>query len=289
MKKTTSFIWAFLFMAIVACSSKSGEPIVRIKTNYGNLKLKLYNETPVHRDNFLKLAKEGYFNGTLFHRVIKNFMIQGGDPDSKNAQGGVALGQGGPGYTLPAEIDYPKFFHKKGALAAAREGDRQNPERRSSGSQFYIVQGEISNDSKLTKLENKFREDKKREIFNQVLAQYEDSLNTLQQLGDQDSMMDMQKFVMGEVQKQYAAQPEFTMPERVKEIYKTRGGTPHLDGGYTVFGEVIEDKTLFEQIASLFGRRYGLEVIERIAQEQTDGRNRPLKDVVILDVKVIRE
>lgn len=288
MKNTILYLLSMLFMSIISCSSKSSEPIVRIKTTHGTLKIKLYNETPAHRDNFLKLAEEGYFDGALFHRVIKDFMIQGGDPNSKDAQPGVALGEGGPGYTLPAEINYPTRFHKKGVLAAARQGDQENPEKRSSGSQFYIVQGEVYDDAKLTKVENKARERIRREIFNEVLTRYEDSLNTLQQSGDQSSMLGMQKFVMSQVDQQYAEEPEFIIPENIKEAYKSQGGTPHLDGYYTVFGEVIEDRNLFEKIGSWFGKRYGLEVIDLIAQEKSDGRNRPLNDVV-MEVKVIKK
>ena len=116
---------------------------VIIKTEFGDIKIKLYNDTPLHRDNFVKLAKEGFFNGTLFHRVIKGFMVQGGDPDSKGAPANKSLGTGGPGYNIPAEIDYPKYFHKRGALAAARQADEVNPKRESSGSQFYIVWGDV--------------------------------------------------------------------------------------------------------------------------------------------------
>ena len=288
MKNTILYLLSLLLMSVISCSSKSSEAIVRIKTTHGNIKIKLYNETPIHRDNFLKLAKEGYFDGTLFHRVIKDFMIQGGDSNSKGAQPGAALGHGGPDYTLPAEFNYPELFHKKGALAAARQDDQQNPEKRSSGSQFYIVHGEVYDDAKLTKVENKIRDAKRRDIFNHLFMQYNDSLNTLQQLGEQSGMLNIQNFVMNEVVRIYGEEPEFSIPENIKEVYNTSGGTPHLDGNYTVFGEVIEDKNIFEKIGSLFGKHYGLEVIDLIAQEKTDGRNRPLNDVV-MEVKVIGE
>lgn len=288
MKKTILYLLAVLVMGVISCSSKPSEAIVRVKTTHGNIKIKLYNETPAHRDNFLKLAKEGYFDGTLFHRVIKDFMVQGGDPDSKGATPGTALGEGGPDYTLPPEFNYPLLSHKKGALAAARQGDGQNPEKRSSGSQFYIVHGEVYDDAKLAKIEKQIREGKRREIFNLLLLQYNDSLNMLQQLGKEDEMLALQQFVMGELSRKYGEEPEFSIPENIKEVYKTRGGTPHLDRNYTVFGEVIEDKNLFEKIGSLFGKRYGLEVIDLIAQEKTDGRNRPLNDVV-MEIKVIKE
>ncbi|GAF02930.1 peptidylprolyl isomerase [Saccharicrinis fermentans] len=288
MRKILFFLLATFLVSVYGCSPKSGEAVVLMKTDFGDIKFKLYNETPAHRDNFLRLAKEGYFDGTLFHRVIKDFMIQGGDPDSKEAEAGAHLGEGGPGYTLPAEFAYPTIYHKKGALAAARQGDRMNPEKRSSGSQFYIVQGEVFGEDKLTKIENQTRERKKRDIFNGLLTSYNDSLNRLQQTGDETKMLALQNMIMAEVNRVYAQEPEFSIPEDVKEVYKTVGGTPHLDGNYTVFGEVIEQKNWMEKIGALFGKHYGFEVIDLIAEQETDARDRPLKDVHV-KVEVIRE
>ena len=145
------FLSMFLLMAIAISSCGQNEPQVIISTSYGDIKIKLYNDTPKHRDNFLKLASEGYYDGTLFHRIIDGFMIQGGDPDSKTAVPGQALGQGGPGYQIDAEFN-PKHFHKKGALAAARMGDQVNPEKKSSGSQFYIAQGKVYPEADLKNL-----------------------------------------------------------------------------------------------------------------------------------------
>lgn len=287
MKKLTVLWLLIMMVAISSCSQKAKEPIVLIKTDFGNIKLKLYNETPAHRDNFLKLVEEGYFDNTLFHRVIKDFMIQGGDPDSKNAEAGKTLGEGDPGYTLPAEIVYPKYFHKKGALAAARQGDNVNPEKRSSGSQFYIVQGEILTDEKLAKIENQTREGKRRQIFNDLLVEYNDSLNLIQVQGDNEKLMQLQQKIMALVNEKYAQSPKFSIPDNVKEVYKTLGGTPHLDDNYTVFGEVIEDKTIVETVMSWFGKKYGLDVVDAIAFEKTDARNRPLRDISV-EVKIIR-
>lgn len=189
-------------------NSMTKENIVLISTDYGNMKVKLYNETPQHRDNFLKLVKENFYDSLLFHRVIKDFMIQGGDPDSKNAAANKQLGGGTLGYTVPAEFD-TKYIHKKGALAAARTN---NPEKASSASQFYLVQGKTFTDEELNRIE--------------------------QQNGI-----------------------KYTPEQR--NIYKTTGGTPHLDMGYTVYGEVIE----------------GLDVIDKIAAVQTMPGDRPAKDV----------
>ena len=152
MKKLLLFILFFSSLSVFAAKPKN--QYVRVKTEYGECIIKLYNETPLHRDNFLKLAKKGYYNGTLFHRVIKAFMIQGGDPDSRNAKPDSLLGEGGPKYTIPAEFR-DSLFHKKGVLAAAREGDLVNPAKASSGSQFYLVQGKIFTDEQLNTLEEK--------------------------------------------------------------------------------------------------------------------------------------
>jgi peptidyl-prolyl cis-trans isomerase B (cyclophilin B) len=187
------------------------EQLVKISTEYGDMVIKLYNGTPLHRDNFIKLVKEHYYDSLLFHRVINGFMIQGGDPQSKHAQAGQMLGNGGPAYTIPAEFR-KEYFHKKGALAAAREPDQVNPQKASSGSQFYIVQGRTFTNMELNQMEQ---------------------------------------------------QMMHRIPWEQKEVYMKLGGTPHLDGNYTVFGEVIS----------------GMEVIDKIAAVQTDRNNRPVKDV----------
>lgn len=193
---------------LISCGDK--ERTALISTQYGDIKVKLYNETPQHRDNFVKLVEQGFYDGTLFHRIIKEFMIQGGDPNSKNAQPGAMLGNGGPGYTIPAEI-LPGLIHKKGALSAARLGDQMNPKRESSGSQFYVVQGKKWTD---------------------------DELNMFAQRG-------------------------LKLTPEQREIYKTIGGTPHLDGAYTVFGEVVE----------------GLDVLDKIAATPTGQADRPIEDI----------
>jgi peptidyl-prolyl cis-trans isomerase B (cyclophilin B) len=213
MKKIVLFLLILPFMMNVKADAqpKSSAPAqvqFVIHTDYGDMKGVLYNETPQHRDNFVKLAKAGFFNGLLFHRIIQGFMIQGGDPDSKNAKPGQALGMGSPGYTIPAEFT-SQLIHKKGALAAARTGGPSNPKKASSGSQFYVVQGQKQDPLRLA-------------------AQFPGRYST-QQL----------------------------------EVYKTLGGTPSLDGEYTVFGEVSE----------------GLDVIDKIAAVEKDKNDRPLKDV----------
>jgi cyclophilin family peptidyl-prolyl cis-trans isomerase len=253
-----------------SCNKKEEDRIVMIKTGYGDIKIKLYNETPRHRDNFIRLANEGFYNGLLFHRVINEFMIQGGDPDSRDAKPGVLLGNGGPGYDLPAEIHYPELFHKKGALAAAREGDRINPEKKSSGSQFYIVQGKTFTDEDLDAVEKRVDRMNRQSIYYKTLSLYSDSLLALQKDQKWDEFYAMQKKIQKIVDDKIKANPHKIPPE-LREVYKTIGGTPHLDGNYTVFGEVIE----------------GLNVIDSIAKVQTDTNDRPVKDIK-MEVVVIK-
>lgn len=205
------------FCYISKAQSKPQTTQILIETRFGNIKLKLYNETPQHRDNFIKLASSGFYDSLLFHRVIKDFMIQGGDPNSKHAKPGEMLGNGDVGYRIPAEF-HDSLFHKKGVLAAARD---ENPQKASSGCQFYIVQGKTWTDAELNDFD--LRTGKK-------------------------------------------------MPASHREAYKTIGGTPHLDGSYTVYGEVVE----------------GLNVIDMIAQQPTDQFSRPTEDIR-MKVSVIKQ
>jgi len=210
----TNVSWIILLILSslqLAAQQKTEGTMIKISTSRGDMLVRLYDETPAHRDNMIKLVKEGFYNNQLFHRVIKDFMIQGGDPHSVGAPKGQRLGSGSPGYTLPAEFN-PSLIHKKGALAAARKGDRVNPEQASNGSQFYLVQGRV-----LTPEEINF-------MIQQGAANFS---------------------------------------EESKKIYTSLGGTPHLDGAYTVFGEVVE----------------GLEVLDSIASQPCDAYNRPLEDV----------
>jgi len=169
MKRAILTIGFLFFLMLSSCGNK--DRIVLISTNFGDMKVKLYKETPLHRDNFVKLAKEGFFDGTLFHRVIKGFMIRGGDPNSKDAKPNARLGGGGPGYTVDAEFVFPEFFHKKGALSAARQGDGVNPKKASSGSQFYIVQGKPVSEGELKQLESKLKvvfTDEQKKVYSEV-------------------------------------------------------------------------------------------------------------------------
>lgn len=243
---------------------------VKISTTLGDITVRLYDETPVHRDNFLKLAAEGYFDGTLFHRVIKDFMIQGGDPDSKGAPAGKSLGTGGPDYTLPAEIMAETLFHKRGALSAARLGDEVNPKKESSGSQFYIVWGKVYKAAELKQLERQMEMQQEQTIFNALAMEHRDEIMNLRRNRDRDGLMALQeKLGSLAIEKSRAmGRPSFT-PEQT-EAYTTVGGTPFLDGQYTVFGEVEE----------------GLDVVEAIQKVETGAGDRPKTDVV-MNVTVI--
>ena len=239
-----------------------GDTLILIETPYGNMKIKLYDQTPKHKANFIKLAKEGYYNGLLFHRVINQFMIQGGDPDSKNAPAGKMLGNGGPAYETDAEFN-DSLFHKKGVIAAAREGDNVNPQKKSSGSQFYIVQGRTFTDEELDKLEEK------NSIGNYIASHPEINKEAT------NYRMTGNKSAFDKLIEDIKKKDDFKIaeiPDYKRTIYKTIGGTPHLDNNYTVFGELVE----------------GLDVIDKIAAVKTDKNDRPIENVK-MTIKVILE
>lgn len=242
---------------------------VKITTSLGNITVRLYDETPLHRDNFLKLAKEGFYNGTLFHRVIRDFMIQGGDPDSVNAPAGKRLGTGGPDYTLEAEI-LPSLFHKRGALAAARQGDEVNPERRSSGSQFYIVWGQTYNDGQLRQMGKQLEMQRLQSIFQTLAADHRAEILQLRRDRNRTGLQELQDRLAAEAEtKAKTLGPVLT--EAQMEAYSSVGGTPHLDGQYTVFGEVVE----------------GLDIVDSIQQVETLSGDRPKADVVVVKATVL--
>lgn len=242
-------------------------PTVDIKTSLGDIKVRLYDDTPIHRDNFLKLAKEGFYDGVLFHRVIKDFMVQTGDPDSKTADANAMLGAGDLGYTQPAEINYPTHYHKYGALAAARTGDQVNPERRSSASQFYIVTGKKYQPAQLEAMSQRAANEAKQDYFRQLCIKNRDKIEELQKAGADAALEELRQALIKETETNV---PDNGMPEQVANDYATIGGTPHLDGAYTVFGEVIE----------------GMDTVEKIQNVETGAADRPKEDVKILSVTV---
>ena len=226
--KRILFLIALVYGASANLWAQTSTTEVLLETTMGNIRIALYDETPQHRDNFLKITKMGSYDSLLFHRVIKDFMVQSGDIFSKHAKPGQLLGLGDYDYTQEAEFRLPKIFHRRGVVAAAREGDEKNPERRSGASQFYIVWGKIYDDRRLDY-----------------------------------TQMKLDSITNGEVQ----------LTPEMREVYKTIGGTPHLDGQYTVFGEVTE----------------GMNLIEKMQMVETDKNDRPLEDIRILKATVTKD
>lgn len=245
-------------------------PIVEIKTSLGDITVLLYNDTPLHRDNFLKLVKEGFYDGVLFHRVIQDFMVQAGDPNSRNAAPEAMLGDGGPRYTIPAEFNYPKRFHKYGALAAAREGDATNPERASSASQFYIVKGRKYSPTQLAAQDARRTERAREARWRQMLTERKDEIEALQATNDSAAIEKRRDELVEILFKEI---PDMKTPDNIAAVYEKIGGTPHLDGTYTVFGEVLT----------------GMETVEKIEAVETNKNDRPLEDVRIISMKILRE
>jgi cyclophilin family peptidyl-prolyl cis-trans isomerase len=247
---------------------------VLISTDFGDIKLKLYKQTPLHSENFIKLVKNGFYDSLLFHRVIKGFMIQAGDPDSKKADQFKLLGDGDLAYTIPAEFK-PNLFHKKGVLCAARNSDDVNPTKASSACQFYIVQGKVRTEEELVKYEKRINQAIISRIKDSLLKSDNFKAITLKleyfkTNRNNDSLMFYYNFVDKKVQEVYDKTFHYTFPEEHKIIYKTIGGAPHLDTQYTVFGEVTE----------------GLDVIDKIAEVNTNADDRPLRDVRIKKVLI---
>jgi len=268
MNKTVFLIVFFLVALISGCAQQSGyDTVVTIKTEYGDMVAILYDETPKHKANFIKLAKEHYYDSLLFHRVIQDFMIQGGDPDSRNAQPGQPLGRGGPDYTIDAEFN-EKFIHEKGALSAARLGDEQNPAKASSGSQFYVVQGRKYAGPELEQLAVNIQYGKKNQYLRQCLGmpQY---ANVRQLVIDKQQAQDgewLNSFFENSdtlLVKAIPGYKPYKFTEQQVARYADVGGAPHLDGDYTVFGKVIS----------------GLDVIDKIAVVQKDQGDRPIADI----------
>ena len=268
------------FIALTACNAGSKRQtnhhmenekrtLVKLETTMGNITVALYNETPKHRDNFIKLVKEGVYDSTLFHRVIKQFMIQAGDPDSKNASDTAMLGSGDVGYTIPAEFN-PRFFHKKGVLAAARQGADVNPEKASSGCQFYIVTGRKFTEPQLLGMENKINEQREEALFDSLARQHMKEIYKMRKAGDNAGLLELQDTLEAQARELADKEEKFRFtPEQIK-AYSTIGGAPHLDGSYTVFGEVTE----------------GMEVVDNIEIAKTNRADRPIENIRILKASI---
>jgi cyclophilin family peptidyl-prolyl cis-trans isomerase len=261
--------------AITSCSFSQSKPVpegpmVLIKTKYGDMKVVLYNETPLHRDNFLKLTKEGVYDSLLFHRVIKGFMVQGGDPQSKRATKDQMLGDGDLNYTIPAEIR-PGIIHKKGVIAAARNGDEENPERRSSATQFYLAQGKVYKLDDVPSIELNLNNRAAESLFLKLKAEKIDTLMLFQMTRNQEGYDKLLAKLRKQAEHEVANNPVRLTKQQI-ETYTTLGGIPHLDGAYTVFGEVVD----------------GMAVIDSIAAQPTGKNDRPLENIR-MKIEVLKE
>jgi cyclophilin family peptidyl-prolyl cis-trans isomerase len=239
-----------------------------MKTTLGEIKIKLYDGTPIHRDNFIKLTKSGFYDGVSFHRIIKDFMIQAGDPLTRTITS-VQLPDSMNTFTIPAEFS-TQYFHKKGALAAAREGNDVNPEMRSSGTQFYIVQGTKYTDDELIQAQQRINSNLKQAVFNKIIRSTSDSIRLA---GKSITDAEVQQIASLKMFQYLANNKDYVIPEDHRIVYKSIGGVPRLDCTYTVFGEVIE----------------GLEIVDRIATVQTDSKDKPLTDIKILKLKIVNK
>lgn len=264
--KRVLFIF-FICLFIGACQ-KEKCTVIKIETSLGDIRVKLYDETVIHRNNMEKLVREGYYNGMLFHRVIREFMIQAGDPDSKGVRPGISLGSKDAGYTLTTEI-LPQYFHKRGALAAARENDNVNPDRNSSGSHFYIVQGKVYTEQELNETVENINQKRYTALFNHLRADREAEIMKYQIAGDFRSLMLVNR-ELSDATRELFGRVKLKLSEAQRKAYTSLGGAPHLDGEYTVFGEVIE----------------GMDVVDEIALQKTDDNYRPLEDVVVRRMEI---
>lgn len=264
-----------------SCVAKSnaagGNPDVKetevlIKTTMGDIRIKLYNETAEHRQNFINLVESNSYDSVLFHRVIRNFMIQGGDPESKGAAKGEHLGSGQVGNTLPAEILFPQYYHKRGAVCAARLADQVNPDRRSSGSQFYIVTGKKYQEDELRNMARQLQQQQGQALFDNLCQEHRDEIIRMQREDDDEGLMHLQDKLNQQLDSIMQQRGVFKFTSEQMKTYSTIGGTPQLDGQYTVFGEVVE----------------GMDVVDKIQKVHTDNSDRPTDDVMIISTSIIR-
>src|SRR5690554_1986180 len=259
-----------LFISASLVKAQSNYPVIVIETNYGTMKAILYDDTPVHSNHYLSLIKKNYFDGTLFHRVVKEFIIQGGAQDSRNVPQGFDIGSGRTDMNLMPEFKENRY-HKKGALAAPRRGDDENPKKKSDASQLYIVHGRIYTEGRLDTMEMAVNVPIKNELIREHYSPSKPKLDSLKNIDDRQGFNNLLDSVLGVVDSLYAIAPgKFLWPEGLKEDYSTIGGVHHLDGEYTVFGEVTE----------------GLEVIDKITKLPVNGRSRPETDAKIIRIYI---
>ncbi len=250
---------------------KSGDVKVLLHTSLGDITILLYGDTPRHTENFVNRVNAGDYDGVLFHRVIDDFMIQTGDPDSKNAPKGKMLGTGDSGTPVEAEILFPLHYHHRGAIAAARQGDAVNPERKSSGSQFYIVTGKKFSPAQLDQMEHRAVMERKKAVFDNLCRENRDTIMSLRRNRDQAGLQELQEKLVKQTEELTAYDTTMYTPE-MREVYMRDGGTPHLDGSYTVYGRVLD----------------GMDIVEKIEAAETDANDRPTEDIRIISAKVVK-
>jgi len=266
----TRFLTCLLFSAILIFPScgNNNDYIVTLKTNYGDIRIILFDQTPRHKENFIQLANKGFYDSLLFHRVIDDFMIQTGDPNTKSSVDPQSYGQGGPGYTIPPEF-HPDLIHERGVVAAARMGDNVNPKKESSGSQFYIVEGIVFTEESLIASRVNYN-DLYRYFGNLIQRrEYEELSAQAQQLQSENKLDELKELILSYkdvIEDDYDVELDQPLTQKQIEVYTTVGGVPHLDGGYTVFGKVVE----------------GMDVVGKIAAVETGPNDRPIEDVVMV-------
>ena len=265
--KNFSLFFLFTLGFIVTSCNKEKVTLVEIKTNMGDVTVKLYNDTPLHRDNFIKLCESGTYNGLLFHRIITGFVVQGGDPESKAKVPGAPYGRGSGGFTVPAEIR-PHYFNKRGALIDAKQGDSTNYQRESAGTHFCFIQGIQHTDESLNNTEIRINNTRENWYYYQFKARLKEEKPEI--INDETLWMASARQMAIDT---VTAIGPYRIPQEQREIYKTLGGSPHLDGSVTIFGEVIE----------------GLDIVEKMSLVETDARDRPVNDVIIESTKVFHK
>lgn len=257
-----------IFLPTLASAQQSQEKVVKLHTTYGDIRIKLYDDTPGHRDNFVKNVEDGMYDGVTFHRVIRNFMVQTGNPDTRPESTEKVepedTTQMGP--SIPAEIRFPQHYHKSGVVAAARESDEINPDKRSSQYQFYIVTGRFFNEVDMEKLEQKKQEEKIERLYEAELKNHADEIRRLDQARDRVKVEKMLEGIYDQVKERVAEQGEVFYPNEMRRSYRINGGTPWLDGEYTIFGEVIE----------------GMKIVNKIQKVKTDDKDEPIYPIRII-------
>ncbi len=269
MKQVISILVCMLLLSIPSCK-KNEEPVVEFQTTAGIIRVKLFKETPLHRDNFVKLVKDGYYDGMIFHRAMKDFLIQTGDPNSKEANHNRLLGSGGPDYTINAEI-HPQLFHKRGMLSAARLPDTENPDKKSNGSQFCIIQGRVYTSAELDTIELDAYNRQLNIVWQRIVAKNRNKISAISLSGDSLLLQAFQDSLVNQAEKDMKKEQVFLFTPEQRKAYTSFGGAPFMDNEYTIFGEVIE----------------GLDVVKKISLEAVDMNSRPLKDIRIIRAKIV--